>query len=90
MDTTTSTTSSEALWTLADVASYYRRSLRQARRIVSADGFPPAVRGDGRRWVAAQVRAWAEGAWQPETPAASTVLRPGVAAGSRVVRRRAA
>jgi hypothetical protein len=79
------------LWTVADVAAYYRRSVRQARRIVATPGFPQPARGDGRRWVPAQVRAWAEGSWEAEASAASpTVLRPGTASGSRIVRRKAA
>jgi len=79
------------LWTVADVAAYYRRSVRQARRIVATPGFPSPVRGDGRRWVPAQVRAWAEGSWEAEAPAVQpTVLRSGTASSERIVRRKAA
>jgi hypothetical protein len=77
------------LWTIDDIASYYRRSLRQARRIVSDDGFPPPVRGDRGRWVAEQVQIYAAGGWV-EPALADDVLRPTVAQGQRITRRKAA
>lgn len=79
------------IWTVADIAEYYGRSVRQARRIVADPEFPPTVRGDNRRWLAAQVRSYAAGSWEAVTPSASTtVLRPGTASNNRIVRRRAA
>jgi hypothetical protein len=79
------------IWTINDVAAFYRRSVRQARRIVAAPDFPSPVRGDNRRWLAEHVRAWAAGSWQPESVTTSaTVLRPHTATSNRVVRRKAA
>jgi hypothetical protein len=72
-----------ALWTLEDIAAYYNRSVRHARRIVTEEGFPPPARGDRHRWVPAQVIAWSE---QPAAPAPPVP----VPAGARVVRRAAA
>jgi hypothetical protein len=82
---------SDAIWTIEDVAAFYRRSVRQARRIVAAPDFPAPVRGDNHRWLADHVRAWAAGSWQPESVATpATVLRPHTASSNRVVRRKAA
>jgi hypothetical protein len=79
----------EGLWTIEDVARYYRRSVRQARRIVTAEAFPPPVRGDKGRWVEAQVKAYAVGGWGEPEPS-DDLLRPTVTQGQRIVRRRAA
>lgn len=69
-------------WTMEDIAAYYRRSLRQTRRIVTAEGFPPPLLGDNRRWSSAKVRSWAEG-----TDVDAQVLRASVPRGARMVRR---
>jgi len=79
------TPSAAPTWTIEDIAAYYRRSLRQTRRIVASTGFPPPLLGDDRRWSAAKVRAWAEGVADD-----SKVLRASVPRGARIVRRRAA
>jgi|688.fasta_scaffold775006_1 hypothetical protein len=82
----------EPLWGAAEIAIYYGRGLRHAYRIIKTPGFPPPVQGDAHRWVPAQVRAWAEGNWQPDPPVAAdpTVLRPRTTPTERIVRRRAA
>jgi hypothetical protein len=76
------------LWTLDDIAAYYRRSTRQARRIVATPGFPPPARGDSSRWPAKHVLLWAESEWQPE-PVTVTVLPRRVAPKQRIERKRA-
>lgn len=52
-------TSMPSLWTIHDIAVFYRRSTRFAERLVRSDNFPRPVRGDKRRWFAADVQKWA-------------------------------
>jgi hypothetical protein len=79
------------LWSVADIAAYYRRSERHVRRLVKTPGFPPPTRGDARRWVPAHVREWTEGTWTPEPGELDPgVLRPSRTSGNRVVRRQVA
>lgn len=47
------------IWSIHEIANFYRRSLRQASRIVRDASFPRPIRGDRGRWVAADVIAFA-------------------------------
>ena len=47
------------VWSIRDIASFYRRSIRQASRIVSDATFPRPIRGDKHRWAASEVVAYA-------------------------------
>jgi hypothetical protein len=47
------------IWSIRDIASFYRRSIRQASRIVSDATFPRPIRGDKHRWAASDVVAYA-------------------------------
>ena len=47
------------IWSLQEIADFYRRSVRQAARIVRDAEFPRPLRGDRHRWVAADVIAFA-------------------------------
>jgi hypothetical protein len=78
------------LWTLDDIAAYYRRSTRQARRIVATPGFPPPVRGDRSRWMAKHVLLWAEASWQPEPAPTPEVLSRRIPPKQRIERKAAA
>lgn len=76
----------ETLWSLDDIARYYKRSVRTATRIVRRAGFPPPTPADPKRWVASQVIAHAASGKRPEADVLEHRVRPG----QRVVRRRAA
>jgi len=47
------------VWSIHEIADFYRRSVRQASRIVRDAAFPRPMRGDRHRWVAADVIAFA-------------------------------
>jgi hypothetical protein len=47
------------IWSIHEIANFYRRSVRQASRIVRDVSFPRPMRGDRHRWVAADVIAFA-------------------------------
>jgi len=47
------------VWSIKEIASFYRRSVRQASRITSDAAFPSPIRGDRHRWIAADVIAFA-------------------------------
>jgi hypothetical protein len=47
------------VWSIKEIARFYRRSLRQASRITSDASFPRPIRGDRHRWIAADVIAFA-------------------------------
>jgi hypothetical protein len=75
------------LWGLEDIATFYRRSYRQAQRIIDTPGFPPPTPADLRRWVSEHVKAHAYGAW---VPAVTSEVDDRLAVGAgvaRVVRR---
>jgi hypothetical protein len=84
VNSTNTPATATVLWTIRDVAHYYQRSERQARRIVEKPGFPPPAQGDRHRWSAAHVIAWAEG---PEPTSDSARLQRRHPAGHRVGRR---
>lgn len=60
-DTQTPTTAvdSPEIWSIRDIAGFYRRSIRQANRIVRDASFPRPIRGDKHRWAASDVVAYA-------------------------------
>ncbi len=78
-------TNTTTLWTIEDIADFYRRSVRQARRIVREPGFPCHVRGDRFRWSSAAV---VEFATTVTVPAESPDIIGPTATGSRIVRTR--
>ena len=47
------------IWSIRDIAGFYRRSIRQASRIVNDATFPRPIRGDKHRWAASDVVAYA-------------------------------
>lgn len=47
------------IWTIQDIAAFYRRSTKSAERLVRTEGFPRPLRGDRRRWWADEVQNWA-------------------------------
>lgn len=47
------------IWSIREIANFYRRSVRQASRIVRDAAFPRPMRGDRGRWIAADVIAFA-------------------------------
>ncbi len=47
------------VWSIQEIADFYRRSVRHASRIVRDASFPRPMRGDRHRWVAADVIAFA-------------------------------
>lgn len=62
METTHTPTAPVAIpeiWSIRDIADFYRRSIRQASRIVSDATFPRPIRGDKHRWAASDVVAYA-------------------------------
>ena len=80
-------TSTLVLWTIEDVASFYRRSVRQARRIVRLPGFPAHARGDRYRWAANAVIAFATTATTATVVETSDMMGP-TGIGNRIVRNR--
>lgn len=79
--TTPTAVDSPEIWSIRDIAEFYRRSIRQANRIVRDASFPRPIRGDNHRWAASDVVAYAvnpgnarEGILQHE-PAAGRVVR---------------
>ena len=75
------------IWTLKDVALFYRRSVSDARRKVRKAGFPPPANGDAGRCWASDVRMYAK-AVRVTAPADTTVLRHTQAHTERVTRTR--
>ena len=62
METTHTPTAPAAIpeiWSIRDIAGFYRRSIRQANRIVKDATFPRPIRGDKFRWAASDVVAYA-------------------------------
>jgi hypothetical protein len=53
--TLTSTDTPPELWSIDDIALFYRRSRRTAQRIVKRTGFPSPTPADPGRWVAQRV-----------------------------------
>ena len=47
------------IWSIHEIANFYRRSVRQASRIVRDATFPRPMRGDRGRWFASDVIAFA-------------------------------
>ena len=47
------------IWSIHEIANFYRRSVRQASRIVRDVSFPRPMRGDRGRWFASDVIAFA-------------------------------
>lgn len=73
MDTATI---ASTLWSVEDIAGYYGRSVRTARRLIREAGFPPPARGDRHRWVASQVIAFAESGAVEQVEVSASILRP--------------
>ena len=57
--TPTAPTAIPEIWSIRDIAGFYRRSIRQASRIVKDATFPRPIRGDKFRWAASDVVAYA-------------------------------
>lgn len=81
---TSTPTATIELWTIEDIAVFYKRSPRQARRIVSDAAFPGHVRGDKLRWVSTHVMAYAADVSVPTVP---DLIGPSANATGRIVRK---
>lgn len=86
MENTTVTTPTLTLWDIEDIAAFYKRSVRQARRIVAEEGFPPHARGDRFRWVADHVVAYATLDWSPAAEEQDPTLMTKTAVTDKIVR----
>lgn len=56
---TTQLSEAPEIWSIREIATFYRRSVRQASRIVQDISFPRPLRGDKHRWVAGEVIRYA-------------------------------
>ena len=61
------------VWTIHEIARFYRRSTRWAERLTKTASFPVPLRGDSHRWWANDVVEYAQGS---KTQSADEVLRP--------------
>ena len=61
------------VWTIHEIARFYRRSTRTAERLSKEPGFPAPLQGDSHRWWAEDVVEYARGS---KTQNADEVLRP--------------
>ena len=61
------------VWTIHEIARFYRRSTRWAERLTKTACFPVPLRGDSHRWWANDVVEYAQGS---KTQSADEVLRP--------------
>ena len=61
------------VWTIHEIARFYRRSTRWAERLTKTASFPVPLRGDSHRWWANDVVEYAQGS---KTQSADDVLRP--------------
>ena len=66
-------TAQELVWTIHEIARFYRRSTRWAERLTKTASFPVPLRGDSHRWWANDVIEYAQGS---KTQTADDVLRP--------------
>ena len=90
------------IWTLADIARFYRRSTRQAARVTNLPGFPQPLQGDSHRWWADDVIEYARGAGrsvedqtetlvhQPTPSETAPIRRPGLTPNQQRLANRAA
>ena len=70
---TSQLTAQDLVWSIHEIARFYRRSTRTAERLSKEPGFPAPLQGDSHRWWAEDVVEYARGS---KTQNADEVLRP--------------
>ena len=70
---TSQLTAQDLVWSIHEIARFYRRSTRWAERLTKTASFPVPLRGDSHRWWANDVIEYAQGS---KTQSADEVLRP--------------
>ena len=70
---TSQLTAQDLVWSIHEIARFYRRSTRWAERLTKTASFPVPLRGDSHRWWANDVIEYAQGS---KTQTADDVLRP--------------
>ena len=69
---TSQLTAQDLVWSIHEIARFYRRSTRWAERLTKTASFPVPLRGDSHRWWANDVIEYAQGS---KTQTADDMLR---------------
>ena len=70
---TSQLTAQDLVWSIHEIARFYRRSTRWAERLTKTASFPVPLRGDSHRWWANDVIEYAQGS---KIQTADDMLRP--------------
>ena len=70
---TSQLTAQDLVWSIHEIARFYRRSTRWAERLTKTASFPVPLRGDSHRWWSNDVVEYAQGS---KTQSAVEVLHP--------------
>ena len=70
---TSQLTAQDLVWSIHEIARFYRRSTRWAERLTKTASFPVPLRGDSHRWWANDVIEYAQGS---KTQSVNDVLHP--------------